>query len=46
MYFCRKLQKAGVPVHVDHALSWQIGHVHEIVLTNEHVEKQRGDQRP
>jgi hypothetical protein len=26
--------------------SWQTGHVRQIILTNAHVEKQRGDQKP
>jgi hypothetical protein len=32
--FFRELTDAGVKVHVDHALSWQVGHVAERVLTN------------
>jgi hypothetical protein len=30
-----KIGEAGIPVHVDHGLSWQIGHVAEEVLTHE-----------
>jgi len=34
VYFFRKLREAGVPVHVDHALSWEVGHLHEQIMTN------------
>lgn len=32
--FMRELADAGIGVHVDHGLSWQVGHIHEQVLTN------------
>jgi len=32
--FFRELTDAGVKVHVDHGLSWAVGHIHERVLTN------------
>jgi len=31
-YFCERLERAGISVHVDHALSWETGHVGERVL--------------
>jgi hypothetical protein len=34
VFFFRRLRDAGVPVHLDQALSWAIGHVHQSVLTN------------
>lgn len=34
VFFFRRLRRAGIPVHVDHSLSWSIGHVHQRVLTN------------
>jgi hypothetical protein len=34
VFFFRRLHEAGVSVHVDHALSWSIGHVHQRVLSN------------
>ena len=34
VFFFRQLHAAGIPVHLDHALSWSIGHVHQHVLTN------------
>lgn len=37
VYFFRQLSEAGIHVHVDHALSWTVGHVHSRVLTNDHV---------
>jgi hypothetical protein len=39
--FFQELRDAGVGVHVDHALSWQIGHIAERVLTNADAEKAR-----
>ena len=35
VFFFRRLAQAGIAVHLDHALSWSIGHVHQRVLTNE-----------
>jgi hypothetical protein len=32
--FCRMLTEAGVPIHVDHSLSWEIGHVGAQTFTN------------
>lgn len=34
VYFFRRLKEAGVPVHLDHALSWSIGHIAQHVLMN------------
>ena len=39
--FFAELRAAGVTVHVDHALSWQIGHIGERVLTNADAEAER-----
>ena len=33
-FFCEKARQAGFNVYLDHALSWQIGHIHETVLWN------------
>ena len=33
-YFFAKLTKLGVPVYLDHALSWQVGHIGDHVFTN------------
>jgi hypothetical protein len=32
--FFRELTDAGVKVHVDHGLSWQVGHIGERIFTN------------
>lgn len=37
VYFFKLIREAGVPVHVDHALSWNVGHIHERILTNAHT---------
>jgi hypothetical protein len=34
VFFFRRLQRAGIALHLDHALSWNIGHVHHRVLRN------------
>lgn len=34
VFFFRKLAAAGIVPFVDHKLSWEVGHLHEIVLTN------------
>lgn len=41
VYFFRKIREAGVPVHIDHALSWEVGHLHETILTNAHTVAQK-----
>lgn len=35
VYFCRKLHKAGIPVHIDHDLSKQCAHVGDFEYTNQ-----------
>lgn len=37
VYFCEKLAAAGIPTHVDHDLSQEIGHEGEMVFTMEHA---------
>jgi hypothetical protein len=39
--FFAELGEAGVKVHVDHGLSWQVGHIAERVLTNADAEAQK-----
>jgi len=34
VYFFRKIREAGIPVYLDHALSWEVGHIHEQIMTN------------
>jgi hypothetical protein len=39
--FFHELREAGVAVHLDHGLSWEVGHIHERILTNADAEAQR-----
>lgn len=34
VYFCRKLAKAGIPLHIDHDLSKQVAHIGKFEYTN------------
>lgn len=34
VFFFRKLAEAGIRPFCDHRLSWEVGHLHEVVLTN------------
>lgn len=42
-YFFAKVRDAGAKVYVDHGLSWEVGHVHEQVLTNADAWGQKQD---
>jgi hypothetical protein len=37
VYFFGKLAEAGIKAFCDHGLSWEIGHIHEVILTNAHA---------
>lgn len=41
VFFFRKLAEAGIRPFVDHRLSWEVGHLFEVVLTNGHAVAQR-----
>lgn len=41
VFFFRKLKEAGIVPFVDHGLSWEVGHLHEVILTNAHAENQK-----
>jgi hypothetical protein len=41
VYFFKRIREAGIPVYCDHRLSWEVGHLHETILTNAHCEAQR-----
>ena len=41
VFFFRKLREAGVKVHCDHGLSWEVGHISEQIMTNAHAVNQR-----
>ena len=40
-FFFRKLAEAGIRPFVDHRLSWEVGHLFEMVLTNGHALAQK-----
>jgi hypothetical protein len=41
VFFFRKLAEAGIAPFVDHGLSWEVGHMFEMILTNRHACSQR-----
>lgn len=41
VYFFGKVREAGIKVYCDHAVSWTVGHISNIVLTNAHAMAQR-----
>lgn len=41
VFFFRKLREAGVSIWCDHALSWEVGHCHETIITNAHTVTQK-----
>ena len=41
VYFFKRLRDAGIPIVLDHNLSWDVGHIHEHILTNAHCEIQK-----
>ena len=41
VYFFRKCRDAGLEVWVDHALSWEVGHITKTILTHAHVERDK-----
>lgn len=41
VFFFQKVRDAGCKVYCDHALSWEVGHIHEQILTNAHAVRQR-----
>ena len=43
VFFFRKLAECGIRPFVDHRLSWEVGHLFEIVLTNGHALAQKDD---
>jgi hypothetical protein len=48
VYFFGKIREAGIKVWCDHGVSWTVGHITNIVLTNAHAVTQRdawNDQR-
>lgn len=41
VFFFNKLRDAGIDIWCDHGLSWEVGHIHETIMTNEHAVKQK-----
>jgi hypothetical protein len=41
VYFFQRLREANIPIYCDHGLSWDVGHIHEQILTNAHAEVQQ-----
>jgi hypothetical protein len=41
VYFFQRIRDAGIQVVLDHNLSWDVGHLHERILTNAHAEAQK-----
>lgn len=41
VFFFRKLAEAGIVPFVDHGLSWEVGHMFEMILTNRHACSQK-----
>jgi hypothetical protein len=41
VFFFKRVAEAGFGVHLDHALSWHIGHVHQRLMTNADAEADR-----
>ena len=41
VYFFKKLRAAGIPIHCDHGLSWDVGHISEQILTAAHCERDK-----
>jgi hypothetical protein len=41
VYFFKKIREAGIPIHCDHELSWDVGHIAETILTQAHCVKDR-----
>jgi hypothetical protein len=54
VFFFRKLKEAGIVPFIDHGLSWEVGHLSDVIMTNAHavahrdkwaeVRRKRGDK--
>lgn len=46
VFFFEKLAKAGIKPWLDHALSWEVGHIHKVHLMNAHActQKERWEE--
>ena len=43
VHFFRKIREAGVKVYCDHGVSWNVGHITQLILTNAHAVMQRDE---
>jgi len=41
VHYFRLIKEAGIPVYIDHGLSWEVGHLSDCILTNAHAEIQK-----
>lgn len=41
VFFFRKAREAGITPFIDHGLSWEVGHLSEVILTNAHALAQK-----
>lgn len=41
VFFFRKAREAGIQPFIDHGLSWEVGHISEVILTNAHAVSQK-----
>ena len=37
-WFCMQLEKAGIPIYIDHELSWEVGHIGSVTYQHWHVD--------
>ena len=43
-WFCQQFEKAGIPIFVDHELSWQVGHIGQMEYFHNMVLDEAGKQ--
>lgn len=43
VFFFNKLRNAGIKTYCDHALSWEVGHIHEAIMWNSTAVRQRDE---
>jgi hypothetical protein len=41
VHYFKTIRDAGIPVYLDHGVSWEVGHVGETIFTNAHCEVQK-----
>ena len=43
-WFCQQVEKAGFHIYIDHDLSWQVGHIGNLVYGHEHIPQEVIDE--